>query len=183
MTRPLLLLALLAAPAFAQPAPAPSLQNLLANPPFGSAASAGAAPVSATPLEFRGTFVDRGERFFSLADPATKKAEWVTLNETGHPFLVKAYDADTETVTVDFQGRSLSLKLRAAKIVAMAAPPPQPVAGVQPGTPAPSAGPAASTTEAQRLAQVAEEIRRRRALRSQATQTPPPGQPNQQQPR
>jgi len=184
MTRPLLLLALLTAPALAQQAPAPSLQNLLSNPPFGVATAGPGAPAAATPLEFRGTFVDRGERFFSLADPSTKKAAWVTLNESGHPFLVKGYDAESETVTVDFQGRSLSLKLRAAKIAAMALPPPQqaqpamPGPG-QPGVPAvPSASPT-NTSEAQRLAQVAEEIRRRRALRQQAAQpgTPPPNPP------
>lgn len=184
MTRPLLLLALLAAPALAQQTPAPSLQNLLSNPPFGIATAGTGAPVAATPLEFRGTFVDRGQRFFSLADPSTKKAEWVTLNETGHAFLVKGYDSENETITVDFQGRSLSLKLRTAKITAMALPPPQtqpgpmPVPG-QPGAPMVQPASPASTSEAQRLAQVAEEIRRRRALRQQAAQpgTPPPANP------
>lgn len=172
--RPIFLFALLAATVFAQQNPAPSLQNLLNNSPFGANVAAGGPQVANTPLEFRGTFVDRGERFFSLADPSTKKAEWVTLNESGHPFLVKAYDADNETVTVDFQGRSLSLKLRTAKITAAAMPVAQPPVATVPGQPPVAQPPSpASTNEAQRLAQVAEEIRRRRALRQQATQTPP----------
>lgn len=175
MSRTLALFALLVAPLAAQNA-APSLQNLLSNSPFGINAPAGqAAPTG--PLEFRGTFVDRGERFFSLADPATKKAEWVTLNESGHAFVVKSYDTDSETVTVDFQGRSLSLKLRTAKVTAMAMPTPAvvppPGQGANPNQPPPPNVTPASATEAQRLAQVAEEIRRRRALRQQATQTPP----------
>lgn len=187
--RPLFLLALLALPALAQTPAAPSLQNLVQNSPFGTATPAGQAAAAAGPLEFRGTFVDRGERFFSIADTASRRAEWVSLNESGRPFVVKNYDADSETVTLDYQGRSMSLKLRTARITAMAMPPPQVVAQPQPGqSPQPTAMPAAAptapgATEAQRLAQVAEEIRRRRALRQQAQQQPPPTPQPTQPPR
>lgn len=180
--RPLPLLALLALPALAQTPAAPSLQNLVQNSPFGTVAPAGQAAAAAGPLEFRGTFVDRGERFFSIADTSSKRAEWVALNESGRAFQVKNYDSESETVTLDYQGRSLSLKLRTAKITAMAMPPPQ-VAAPAPGQPPtgvvlPAAAPTApGATEAQRLAQVAEEIRRRRALRQQAQQQPAPNQP------
>lgn len=171
--------------ASAQPA-APSLQNLISNSPFGSAAQAGAGPVAATPLEFRGTFVDHGERFFSVLDTASRRAEWVGLNEPGRPFAVKSYDPERESIVLEFQGRSMDLKLHSARITAAPMPQPSaPVAGNNapqnvPGRPAQAAP---STTEAQRLAQVAEEIRRRRALRQQASQpgaiipnaAPPPG--------
>lgn len=187
--RSLPLLALLVVPALAQTptaAPtAPSLQNLVQNSPFGSATPAGQGAAAAGPLEFRGTFVDRGERFFSILDTGSRRAEWVSLNEGGHAFQVKSYDPDSETVALDYQGRSLSLKLRTARITAMAVPPPQaptPQPGVAIGAPAVVA-PGPSTTEAQRLAQVAEEIRRRRALRQQAQQPPAPPPPTNQPPR
>lgn len=180
--RPLLLFALLAGPALAQTPAAPSLQNLVQNSPFGTATPAGQGAAAAGPLEFRGTFVDRGERFFSITDTASRRAEWVSLNESGRPFQVKNYDPESETVTLDYQGRSMSLKLRTARITAMAMPPPQAVAQPQPGQPTavtlPAAAPTApGATEAQRLAQVAEEIRRRRVLRQQATQAPAPQNP------
>jgi hypothetical protein len=163
------LLFLLALPAGAQTA-APGLPSLVANSPFGSATAPGAT-AAAVPLEFRGTFLDGGERFFSVLDPATRRAEWVGLNEPGRAFTVKAYNAEQESITVEFQGRPLELKLHAARVAAA------PAASV--AAAAPTAGPTPpqalpSTGEAQRLAQVAEEIRRRRALRQQAQQNPPP---------
>jgi hypothetical protein len=174
------LLVLSAVAQSATPPPAPAtLQNLMANSPFGSAAQPGAAPVAATPLEFRGTFVDNGERFFSILDTSSRRAEWVSLNESGRPFTVKSYDAEKESIAVDFQGRSLELKLHSARI-AVAAPAPAPAVAAQPagggggGAQARPATPAPSASEAQRLAQVAEEIRRRRALRQQAAGGPPP---------
>ncbi len=164
-----LLLAVLALPAAAQ-GPTPSLQELVAKSPFGAAAVPG-SPAAATPLEFRGTFVDGGERFFSILDPSARRAEWVGLNEPGRAFTVKAYNAEQESVTVDFQGRPLELKLHSARIAAAPAMAAAPAAA--PGAPA-SAQALPSTSEAQRLAQVAEEIRRRRALRQQAQQAQPP---------
>lgn len=182
------LLAFLAVSAAAQPS-APSLQNLIANSPFGSANQVPGGPAANTPLEFRGTFVDNGERFFSILDTASRRAEWVSLNESGRPFVVKTYDPERESITLDFQGRGMDLKLHSARITALPMPAvvnnpaQQPNAvGAPPGRP-PQAQP--SATEAQRLAQVAEEIRRRRALRQQAQQgnqppvQPPPSNPPQ----
>lgn len=181
MRRILLCVFLSAGPSWAQPA-APSLQNLVSNSPFGTAAAAAANAGAPTgPLEFRGTFVDNDERFFSLLDPATRRAEWVGLNEAGRPFTVKSYDAERETIVVEFQGRTHDLKLHAARISALPPMPSAPAAAPNATAAAqrPAAGPSPSTTEAQRLAQVAEEIRRRRALRQQAQQPPS----NQPQPR
>ena len=102
----------------AQPAE-PSLQNLITNSPFGTAAAANVNGLPTGPLEFRGTFVDGGERFFSLLDPATRRSEWVGLNEAGRAFTVKSYDAEREVIIVDFQGRTHDLKLHAARISAL----------------------------------------------------------------
>lgn len=185
-----LFFAAFAVSAFAQSEP-PSLQSLVGNSPFGTAASSAQnAPAAATPVEFRGTFVDGGERFFSLVDTGTRRSEWVSLNETGRPFTVKNYDAERETITVEYQGRVLNLKLHSAKIGVL--PPMQaaqaPAQNVAPGggQPAPNTAqaqaPQPASVEAQRLAQVAEEIRRRRALRQQTAQQPQPvSQPPRQQ--
>ena len=161
------LLLALALPAGAETA-APGLPSLVANSPFGSAAVSGPT-ASAAPLEFRGTFLDGGERFFSVLDPSTRRAEWVGLNEPGRAFTVKAFNAEQESITVDFQGRPLELKLHSVRISAAPAVAAAPAPGPTPPTQA-----LPSTGEAQRLAQVAEEIRRRRALRQQAQQAQPP---------
>lgn len=160
------LLLALALPAGAETA-APGLPSLVANSPFGSTAASGPT-AAAAPLEFRGTFLDGGERFFSVLDPATRRAEWVGLNEPGRAFTVKAYNAEQESITVDFQGRPLELKLHSVRIAAAPAVAVAPTPGPTPPTQA-----LPSTGEAQRLAQVAEEIRRRRALRQQAQQAAP----------
>ena len=185
MVRPPLILVLLAGPVLAQPA-APSLQSLISNSPFGVATVGAPGAAAPSALEFRGTFVDRGERFFSLVDPATRKAEWVGLNEPGRPFTVKSFDTERETVAVEFQGRTLDLKLHSARVVALAPQPaaPVPPAGtlLPPGAAQPRPAVAAGTSEAQRLAQVAEEIRRRRALRQQAQPSGPVQIPGAQPP-
>jgi hypothetical protein len=177
------LLFLLTGALCAQPA-APSLQDLVTNSPFGTAVQATNAGLSGTSLEFRGTFVESGERFFSVLDPNTRRAEWVGLNEPGRPFTVTSYDAERETIVLAYQGRNLDLKLHAARIGTL--PPPTPATaqtGQQNSRAPPSASPSGpSTSEAQRLAQVAEEIRRRRALRQQAQQQASGNQPSPNDP-
>ena len=179
--RLLLPFAVLTVAAAAQTEP-PSLQALVNNSPFGTAAQAATATAAGTPLEFRGTFVDGGERFFSIVDTATRRAEWVSLNESGRPYVVRNFDTDRETITVEHQGRTLNLKLHSARVgvlppmqTAQAPAAAQPSNGAQPAAQQPSAA------EAQRLAQVAEEIRRRRALRQQSAQ-PTNAQPTNVQP-
>jgi hypothetical protein len=156
-----------------------SLSGLLQNSPFGTPATTTATPEAAKALEFRGVFVDRGEAFFSLYDSSTRVSRWVGLKEEGNPFVVRSYDAAKGEVQVDYQGRTLTLGLKQARVVASVAPP-VPAAGPAPPpaaagvTPALAAG--SQPDEAVRLAQIAEEIRRRRALRQQTLQAQPPGQ-------
>ncbi len=170
--RSFLLFVLVALPAFAQPV-APSLQNLITNSPFAASGPTYASAAVNAPLEFRGTFVASGERFFSILDTATRRAEWVGLNEAGQLFTVKRYDAANEAISVEFQGRSLELKLHSARVASLPVSAPPPVVNNAQSAGRPAAVGAPTGTEAQRLAQVAEEIRRRRALRQQASQ---PGQ-------
>ncbi|MDP1581487.1 MAG: hypothetical protein Q8M02_14540 [Candidatus Didemnitutus sp.] len=170
----------------AQPA-APSLRNLVTNSPFASFGPVNSTAAANAPLEFRGTFVESGERFFSILDTGTRRAEWVGLNEPGQLFAVKNYHPEREAITVEFQGRVMELNLHSARVAVLAAAPPPPppnnTAAVSGQNRPAAAATAPAGNEAQRLAQVAEEIRRRRALRQQATQpgqlqTQPPAPPN-----
>lgn len=82
-----------------------------------------AAPVSAprpTTLEFRGFLVEDGKYFFSLYETSTQRSEWVGLNENGTTFTVRAYDAASQTVTGENLGRTVTLTLKHANIVANA---------------------------------------------------------------
>ena len=145
--------------------------------------------------------MDRGEYYFSLYDLNSKESFWVGLNETGFPALVRNYDRNTETVTVEQQGRTLSLTLTAARTMAAApAVGPQPQGGhpnapggaggptLQPSNGQPQFGPVPSSVtpdEAQRLQRIADEIRRRRAVGKIAPSsgpTPSPAPSNQPKP-
>jgi len=172
MGTPRILLFLLAAALAATPALAVDLQRLVANSPFAPAGTPG-QPGSAQPLEFRGVFMDQGEHFFSVFNPATKQSVWVGLNEASQEFFIRSYDEDAQSIVADYKGRSLTLSLSKAPTVAaaQAVPVPPTVAGAV--TPTPAAAAASSSTEAKRLADLAAEIRRRRALRQQTV--PPPG--------
>ncbi len=154
------------------PALAVDLQRLVANSPFAPAGTPGQSG-SALPLEFRGVFMDQGEYFFSLFNPATKASVWVGLNEAGQEFTVRSYDDGAQTIVADFKGRSLTLSLSKAPTVAAAPAVPVPPTVVGAVAPTPAAAAASSSAEAKRLADLAAEIRRRRALRQQTV--PPPG--------
>ncbi len=155
--------------------PAPTnLDSLVKNSPFSATTAAAPGVAADTPLEFRGMLVDQGEYFFSLRDPATGFSLWVGLNEPGNPFTVHSYDRDKSVAAVEYKGRTLTLTLKPAKVVALA--PSTPGAAPAPAGIPPNAAASASTDDANRLAAVAEEIRRRRALRmQQAAQIPPSG--------
>ncbi|MFZ5497225.1 MAG: hypothetical protein ACOZE5_18035 [Verrucomicrobiota bacterium] len=159
------------------------MDTLVKNSPFGNAPSpnAGSAAGADSPLEFRGVFFDAGETFFSLYDVATKHALWVGLKEPGNPFVVQAYDEAKGAIVVEYQGRTLTVSLKQAKVVTLppsVVAPAVPVAPGAPGNGAPQPVVSAGTppNEAARLAQIAEEIRRRRAIRAQALQQTAAGQ-------
>jgi len=141
--------------------------------PFLPPAAAG-APAENTPLELRGILVDQGGYLFSIYDPVRHTGTWSRLNETGHDFVVRTHDAGRDEVTVDYQGRVLTLPLHAAKVAAAGGAP----AG---GGPAVGAGPTVvlnptAADEAARFNRVKEEIARRRARREQANGPTPPQQ-------
>jgi hypothetical protein len=113
---------------------------------------------------------------FLIYDTAKKKDVWVGLNESGHDFVVKSADPSTDSVTVEYQGRSMHLALRPPKVASAGS---VAAAGGPPGTPS-----AVSSTvvlnptpadEQRRLDAVAQEVRRRRLERERAATNVPGG--------
>jgi len=161
-----------------------------------SGAAAGAAVTEGAPIELRGVMETHAGMSFCIFDPARKVSAWVKLNEKDHDFVVKTYDANNETVTVDHGGRALTLALRAVKVASSgqaSAPASLPSPGMPMVPNALTQSVVANPTpadEQRRLEAVAAEVRRRRALREQASlqaaSAPPvveapPAQPAQNQ--
>jgi hypothetical protein len=147
---------------------APSSPFLPPNTPEGGKAG---GPVG--PVELRGVMpTSQGVYSYYIYDTAKKTGAWVGLNEPGYSFLVKAAEPEGESVTVNFQGRTMRLTLRTAK-VASVAPAGAAGQGGLPGSPAFSSPVALNPTpadEQKRLDAVAAEVRRRRMEREKAAQ-------------
>ena len=157
--------------ACALPAQTPNLNSLLQNSPFGRVSSLPGNHAS-TPLEFRGVMVEGGVAYFSLYEAADSRSTWVRLNEkTSEDFVVRNYDEQNHQLTVDYQGGSLTLPLTAAVVSAATRPAPPPAVGMA-KSPALRSAPHSPDSEADRLRRIAEEIKRRRALRQQAVNHP-----------
>lgn len=152
--------AALAAPGALRADLAPASPFLPPNAP-GSAAQAGAP---SGPVELRGMMATSQGIECCIYDTAKKTSVWVRVNETGNDFVVKTADPSSESATVDFQGRSMHLALRTAKVASAAA---TPSAGPGPGGPGVLPSPA---DEQKRLDAVASEVRRRRLEREKAAQ-------------
>lgn len=109
--------------------------------------------------------------FFSIFETSTRRSNWVELNDPVNGLSVKGYDAAKESVTIDYQGKAMTLAIKRAPAVAQVMqqgpmPGPMLLPNNQPGAgPVLQAGP--SATDQQRIQQIQEEIRRRRALRNQ----------------
>ena len=153
--------------------------QLASKSPFLPAAAPGApAPTSNAPLEFLG-YLELGQGpQYRLFDPAKKTSIWVGLNERNPDFevLVKQFDRDSDTLTVEHRGAVHSLAIRKAKVVsggpiAQAMPPVPVQANVMPAVTQSVVVNPTPADEARRLDAVASEIARRRALRTQAEQT------------
>lgn len=165
-------------------------------PPSSAApATGGPAAEPAAALEYRGN-LDLGDGLqFRLFDPVKKTGVWVRLNERNEELDVVArrYDDEQKALTLEQQGRSLTLTMRVAKVVSGGAPvqAPPPAGGQMPAVnvaPAVTQSVVVNPTpadEQRRLEAVAAEVARRRAIREQAAQQlnqgmvppPPTGQP------
>ncbi|BET65384.1 hypothetical protein ASA1KI_03020 [Opitutales bacterium ASA1] len=166
-------------------------------PGFGAAP---APPPAASPLdtiELRAVLTLDGKTHVTLFDTNGNKSFTAVVGESVNNIHVADYDysGGDDAVTLRSGAATRRVTLKKAKIVALATPPPnavplpagatppppgQPAANaVQPATGAPSAMPQMSDEEVRRRMQnVAEEIRRRRALRrEQMENAQPPGSP------
>ncbi len=170
--------------------------QIAAKSPFmAPQAAANNAPTAGAPLEFRALIETAEGVQFRLYDPAKKSGTWVKLNERNPELdvLAKQLDDGGKTLTVEHQGRTLTLAMREAKVVSSGSaaqampPPPQ---GVPMPAPAPNVAPAVTQAvvlnptpadEQRRLEAVAAEVARRRALREQATQQIGQGAPQPMQ--
>lgn len=166
-----------------------NLDSLLNNSPFNQPAG-NAANVASEALELRGVVIEDGRASLNIYDTATKKAAWVTVDEPGHAFLVRSFDAANDTATIEVNRRTVSLPLKRATVqlaaAAPVAPPPAPVgvnlaagtavAGQPAGAPAANAAvnAAGAAPDQARLQAIADEIRRRRAMRAQNQGQPQP---------
>jgi hypothetical protein len=163
----------------------PVQAQLAAKSPFTSATAPDTAgPTANAPLEFRGYMETSEGVQFRIYDPAKKTGIWVKANER-NPDLeltVKQHDLDKETLTVEHQGKPLTLSQRKSKVVssgnaALAVPPPA-AASTPNVLPAVTQAVVLNPTpadEQRRLDAVAAEVARRRALRQQAEQQSAPG--------
>ncbi|MEO7599010.1 MAG: hypothetical protein ABIV50_08765 [Opitutus sp.] len=140
------------------------------------AAATDTAPTADATLELRGIMASGDSYMFSIYDSTHKSSSWARLNENGHGFVVRSHDATRDSVTVDYQGRTLTLALRTAKVASApvnipqpapspnaAAPGPQPIGGPVVLNPSPA-------DEQRRLEAIAAEVNRRRMIRQQALQ-------------
>lgn len=146
-------------------------------PPQGAAAN---TPTAGAPLEFRGWIQTGDGILFRLRDPARKADTWVKLNEHDNTLDVtpKQHDLERNTLTIDYQGKTLTLAVRESKIVSsgsaahpMPLPAPAPAAAnVSPAVTQSVVVNPTPADEQRRLEAVAAEVARRRALREQAAQ-------------
>lgn len=141
--------------------------DLVATSPFlpANVAAAGAANGPAGPIELRGISSTSDGAAFCIYDTAKKKDIWVGLNETGYDFVVKSSDPSSDSVSVQYQGRTMKLTLRTAKVASAGTASPAAVApnmvGPVPLNPTPA-------DEQRRLDAVAQEVRRRKMEREKA---------------
>lgn len=152
-------------------------------------AEAAPEPVRANPLdklELRGITSLGKVQSFSVFDTKVSKGFWVKLNETVEGVSVSDYNKSDESVLVRSGGFSKRLKLKEAKILALAVQAPSPTqasaanangkampnmttgtANVKQGATAAPINNLSDDEVRARMQRVAEEIRRRRAQRRQ----------------
>ena len=149
------------------------LNELISHSPFATAGTKSVTTVSNDqPLEFRAVLEERGSKIFSIFEVGTHRSAWVDLNSTQNSFSVKAYDEEHASVTVEYQGRELTLPLKRATTVARALSP-NPAGSVQPLN---AAAVSPASIDPMKAQLVQKEIERRHAL-TRANYAPP-GTPN-----
>ncbi len=139
-------------------------------PPGGNAQDSNAAPAGSS-LELHGIVSTPQGYKFDLFDPTSHKDAWVGFNETGKPYVVQSQDIAHNRVTVEYQGRQITLTLPQPKVAPMGGGQsmtvmPSPMMNPMTTSPPMTAAPANIEDERRRIELITEEIRRRRALRA-----------------
>lgn len=145
-------------------------------PPHVAGAPTG--PTVGAPLENRGSIDTPGVGLqIRIYDPTRKVGAWLRIDEKdpAYDFVVKQYDASRDTATVEYNGRTLILPLREAKVVSggvapVMIPPTIPVAQIPPprmNLPAAASGTVSNPSQLDDLART---LAQRRALREQSAQ-------------
>jgi hypothetical protein len=164
--------------------------QLATRSPFVSTQGAGAAaPTAGAPLEYRGMMETSEGLKVRLVDPSRHNlGVWLLVNQRDSSLeaVVKQIDVEHDTVTVDYQGRALTLAQHVAKVasagtaqnfVAM----PNPASNLPPAIANSVVVNPTPADEQRRLEAVAAEVARRRQLREQASQQVAQGVPVAQQ--
>jgi hypothetical protein len=148
--------------------------------PFSVSGQAGAVPRSPDAgLELRGVMGTADGTQFCIYDTVLKRSCWVGLNERGYPFVVSSADLVRDAVTVDTQGRRMTLALRNAstpastdggQASAAAAYSPSDDAGSNPGPELDPATRAANEAEARRTKAMLAELLRQKAAEPHSAQ-------------
>lgn len=164
------------------------LDELVRQSPFIPAGGAVRGEASRGELELRGVVWDGAALRFSIFDRGTGESTWTRIDEEGLPFRARSFDREKDTLTLEYQGRVLTLELAESQLSETQGPsepqgqgPPLPTnvgpggAVVPPGQPgglpAPATQPGSGTNDSQQLQQMADEVRRRRGV------GPPPEPP------
>jgi len=148
--------------------------ELTPNSPFAPPPSSNAdanATTPNSPLELRGILSTPDGNKFNLCDQAGHVNVWIGLNAPGQPFVVRSQDLAHHRVTIEYQGRELTLSLAQPTITAMSMQQqamPVPQMGGMPPQMRPGSVSASPQDERMRLERIADEIRRRRAMRAAA---------------
>ncbi len=161
--------------------------QLAAKSPFLSAQAAGnAAPTAGAPLEYRGMMQTSEGMKVRIVDPSRKNlGVWLLANQHDTTFdaVVKQIDVEHDTVTIDYQGRAMTLAQHVAKVSSAGAAQNFPPGMTNPASNMPQAitqsvvvNPTPAD-EQRRLEAVAAEVARRRQLREQASQQVAQGVP------
>jgi len=110
------------------------------------------------PLELRGIVSTKSGYLFGIYDSTTHQSNWLAVNETAGALTVRSLDVLNDSITAEYEGRTITLSLKSAKVASL--PPPALVSGSSPGP----------------LEGVMKEVERRRNLRSAARSGLPPQQ-------
>jgi hypothetical protein len=163
--------------------------NLIENSPFLPIGQVAGTVRENPPLELRSIVKEGGQYEFSLYDPARKQSTWVGLKETGHDFLVKAFDSATEAVTVEQRNRTYTLALKEAAIIPLAPKPLPQTASSNPDEPVVGNGrrvipiPLVPTPKHPGVLERLQELKRQREDASHGLSPPPKQSPTPVQPR